>query len=75
MAKKLSLWCKEVKKAMIDRDMSVSDLAKAIGKAREYTSAVVNGRVYAEPVVKEISDFFNIAEIYDHINTIHGKEK
>ena len=75
MAKKLSSWCKEVKKAMIDRDMSVDGLAKAIGKTREYTSGVVNGRIYAEPVVKEISDFFNIAEVYDHINIIPEREK
>lgn len=27
MKRKLSPWCKEVKKAMIDRDMSIADLA------------------------------------------------
>ena len=62
MAKSLSPWCKQVKKELIDRDMSVSELAEAIGKTREYTSAVVNGRIYSEPAVKEISDVLNIAE-------------
>ena len=62
MAKSLSPWCKQVKKELIDRDMSVSELAEAIGKTREYTSAVVNGRIYSEPAVKEISDALNITE-------------
>lgn len=62
MAKVLSPWCKEVKKIMIDRDMTVSELAEGIGKTREYTSAIINGRVYSEPTVKEISDYLNIEE-------------
>lgn len=60
MKRKLSPWCKEAKKAMIDKDMGVADLAYLIGKTREYTTAVLNGRAYAEPVVKEISDVLGI---------------
>ena len=62
MAKVLSPWCKEVKHELIDRDMSISDLASMIGKTRQYTSAIVNGRIYSEPTVKEISDVLNIKE-------------
>ncbi len=62
MGKILSPWCKQAKKELIDRDMTVSELAKAIGKSREYTSAVVNGRIYSEPAVKAISDVLNITE-------------
>ena len=62
MGKSLSPWCKNVKIRMIELDMSVSELAKRIDKTREYTSAVVNGRVYSEPAVKAISDVLNIAE-------------
>lgn len=62
MGKVLSPWCKQAKIAMIELDMTVAELADKIGKSREYTSAVVNGRIYAEPVVKAISDVLNIPE-------------
>ncbi len=62
MKKKMSLWNKHVKCELINRDMTVDDLAGSIGKSREYTSAVVNGRVIAEPVIKAISDVLNIPE-------------
>ncbi len=62
MGKILPSWCKEVKCELIKRDMSVADLAVIIHKSREYTSAVVNGRMYSEPAVKEISDVLNIKE-------------
>lgn len=62
MARKLSPWCKEVKRTLISLDMSVGELAEKIGKTRQYTSAVVNGRIYSEPAVKEISDVLNIPE-------------
>lgn len=61
MAKKVtSPWCKEVKKKLIDRDMSSADLADAIGLTREYVSAIVNGRSYSEPATRTISDYLNI---------------
>lgn len=62
MGKVLSPWCKQVRKELIDRDMTVSELAVEIGKSREYTSAIVCGRVYSEPTVKLISDLLNIHE-------------
>lgn len=62
MKKILSPWCKQAKCELIKRDMTVSELADLIGKSREYTSSVLNGRVYAEPVVKAISDVLNIEE-------------
>ena len=60
--RKLSPWCKSVKKALIDSDMSVDDLARKIERTREYTSAVVNGRIYSEPAIKAISDVLNITD-------------
>ena len=62
MGKVLSPWCKQVKCELIYRNMSIEQLAQAIGKSRQYTSAVVNGRVYSEPAVKAISDVLNIPE-------------
>ena len=43
MGKVLSPWSKRAKIAMIELDMTVSELADKIGRTREYTSAVVNG--------------------------------
>lgn len=62
MAKVLSPWCKQVKHELIDRDMTISDLAEQVGITRQYASEIVNGRRYSEPAVKAISDFLNVAE-------------
>ena len=37
--RRYSEWSKAVKIALIQRDWDIGDLAKAIGKSREYTSA------------------------------------
>lgn len=62
MEKMMSLWNKHAKCELINRDMTVDELAAAIGRSREYTSAVVNGRIKAEPAIKAISDVLNIPE-------------
>lgn len=49
MAKKLSPWCKEAKKKMIDMDLEVNELASSLGLTRPYVSSVLNGRVYLVP--------------------------
>lgn len=49
-----------MKIALIQRDWDIGDLAKAIGKSREYTSAVVNERVRAAPSAQAISDILNV---------------
>ena len=36
MKRKLSPWCKEVKKALIDRDMTVTELSNEVGMCRNY---------------------------------------
>ncbi len=59
--KKLPRWCKNAKKAMIDKDMNVSDLAKSIEKSREHVSRVLNGN-YSEQLVSLISDELNISD-------------
>lgn len=53
-------WSKQVKKKMIDMDWEMGDLADAIGKSREWTSAVVNERVRSVPTAKAISDVLNV---------------
>ena len=54
MAKVLSPWCKQAKIRLIELDMTVAELARKVGLTREYTSAIVNGRMYSEPVQKTI---------------------
>lgn len=62
MAKKLSPWCKEAKKTMIDRDLEVNDLAAELGMSRPYVSSILNGRVYSPVAVKKISDYLHIPD-------------
>lgn len=54
MAKKLSPWCKEAKKKMIDMDLEVTELASSLGLTRPYVSSVLNGRVYSPVAVKRL---------------------
>ena len=68
MARVLSPWCKQAKHALIDKDMTVAELAEKVGLTREYTSAIVNGRSYSEAAVKAISDVLNIHETACSLN-------
>lgn len=43
---------KTIKKLLIDKDMTVADLARRIGKSRVWTSYVVNGHMKS-PAVRE----------------------
>ena len=60
----LSTWCKEVKKTLIDRDMTVTDLADRLEISRPYVSGVVNGRVIAPEIAAKISDILGIKTDY-----------
>lgn len=60
MSRKLSHWCKKVKKKLIDLDMTTTELAEVIGLSRGHVSAVVNGRSYSANTVKLISDYLNV---------------
>jgi plasmid maintenance system antidote protein VapI len=62
MAKKLSPWCKNAKIAMIEKDINIGTLAKALGMNRSYVSTIINGRVYSPPAVKRISDYLGIQD-------------
>ncbi len=58
--KKASAWSKSVRKELIDRDMTITDLAKEMSKSRDYVIGVVNERIISETARKDISDFLNI---------------
>lgn len=53
-------WSKKVRIAMIAKGLSVSDLAERTCRSRPYVSAIINGRVFAAPVNKMISDILDI---------------
>lgn len=60
--KNLPLWCKKAKIAMDLKGIEKSELAMAIGNNRSYVSSVLNGRVFATPIRKKISDYLNITD-------------
>lgn len=64
---KLRPWCKRAKHTMIDRDLSVTDLASSVGMARGYVSSILNGRVWSEPAVKKISSYLGIPDTDDEL--------
>ena len=55
MKRKLSPWCKEVKKTLIDRDMSVTELCGEVGMCRNYVTTTINGRMYAPALPSQSS--------------------
>ncbi len=59
-----STWEKDVKKALIERDMTVSQLAAEIGFSRTYVSCVING-IYnsnsSHSVKQKICEYLGIA--------------
>ncbi|MCM1125020.1 MAG: helix-turn-helix domain-containing protein [Lachnospiraceae bacterium] len=60
MKRKLSRWCKDVKKIMIDRDMDTSDLAAVFNWTRQYVASIINGHTYQREAVVKISRLFNL---------------
>ena len=61
MKRKLSPWCKEVKKAMIDRDMSIADLAAELNLSSAYVTRIVNGTFIIPETKKRISKYLDIS--------------
>lgn len=56
----LSPWSKAVKKAMIDRDMDMNDIANKFKWTRQYATAIVNGGMYHPEAVARVSLLFGI---------------
>lgn len=66
MKRILPPWSKAVKKALIDKDMNVTELSEDLGFAREYVSRVVNGTVYAPEIADRISKHLGVKTKYGH---------
>lgn len=60
MQNTITSWGIAVKSRLIELDWSVNDLAKKIGKSRENTSAVINGRLDSPPIVSAINEALGV---------------
>ena len=52
---------KQIKYAMIDRDISNIELGEAVGLSGNYVSSIVSGFIISKPARKKICDYLNIA--------------
>lgn len=57
----LSAWSKKVKKALIDKNMTINELTETIGYSSTYTRNIVNGKIVSATVAeKKINDVLGI---------------
>lgn len=54
---------KQIKKTMIDRDISNIELGEAVGLSGNYISSIISGFIISKPARKKICDYLNIAYI------------
>ena len=59
MGKETSQWSKDVRKAMIDKDMTLKQLSENIGYCYTTVSSVINGR-YSNTSCQEITEKINL---------------
>ena len=53
-------WGKEARKAMVEKELSVSKLAQEVGLSRPYVSSVLTGRIFSVDVIFRISHYLGI---------------
>ena len=47
--------------ALVDYDMTVTDLATELGMSRSYISRVISGALYSRPAIEAIADYLEIS--------------
>ena len=57
---------KEVKHAVIDKNMTMSDLASNLGISTSYVSDLLKNKRGNERQIQRIRDFLNISEVTNH---------
>lgn len=57
---------KEVKHALIDKNMTMSDLASNLGISISYVSDLLKNKRGNEKQIQRIKDFLNISEVTNH---------
>ena len=60
----VSFFPKECRKALIDRDMTVTELSQVLGVNRAVLSAVLYGRRVAPEIARDISSYLKVTEPY-----------
>ena len=56
-------WCKKVRIALIEEDLSIKDLAELTGYSSSYIRAVISGRLLRiDTVQSKINEVLNIRE-------------
>lgn len=68
--KKMSEWEKAVRIELINRGMSINELAAAIGKSVSHVGPVINGRVVAPPTFIAISEYLGIEIPDENTSTV-----
>ena len=58
----LSGWAKAIRIALLQRDLDTGDLAKAIGKSRNYTTSVIDGYVISKSSARAICEVLGVPE-------------
>ena len=58
-----STFAAEVKKALIDRNMTVSELACKMELSRQYTSAIINGKHINEDIKRKIGTYLGVSAV------------
>lgn len=54
-------WQKEVRKAMVDRDMTMNQLSATLGVKRDRISLIVNGHSYNDEIIGAINELLNVS--------------
>ena len=60
--RKMSEFEKQVKKALIDRNMTMGDLAEALGISLSYVSDLIKEKRNNEEQIARIKDFLNLSD-------------
>lgn len=58
---------KQVKKALIDRNMTMGDLADALGISISYVSDLIKNKRNNEGQIARIKDFLNLSDAGDSV--------
>ena len=56
----MSAWEKEIRKALIDRDMTISDLADELNVSAAYIYDIISGNRKATELRQKINEYLNI---------------
>ncbi len=70
----LSPWSKEVKKAMIDKDLDVNDIANRFHWTKQYVYRIINGYTYHRDAVHLVSTYLNIT-VPEEYETLSKRKK